>query len=303
VKREQANLGKAPAYAKELLLCKQYLEYREVVVVEFTQGLAAEVFREHAKHVSSRRVNFRLHPRYLHLLEKPKLKGLVYVIEDLHLGQEHIGRLKGFIQGNQHETKVLLMTRPCEHRQGLKQHITIRLSDLEVEDIFRHQTKESITEVIQDKSKKLWEHGFFGSQEEFQRFLLATSLKLPLQYYKKHYGRQCLQFKFRPQLSSLQIIKENEEVLRTLVDISPNKCYLSTKKEQHLEISSSEALKKMEKVVGTAGQLEKIIIGEIYRELVPYCLADKVYIIQEDIQVLPSLVSAIQDRKMHELSC
>ena len=71
----------------------------------------------------------------------------------------------------------------------MKQHMTIRIPELSIDDIFKHQSKEGVLDSRQQNSKKLWENGYFSTAEDYQMFLIRTTLRLPSQYYQKYYSR------------------------------------------------------------------------------------------------------------------
>jgi len=80
----------------------------------------------------------------------------------------------------------------------MKQHVTIKIPELPMDDIFKYQTKEGVLEARQMKSKKLWENGYFTSNEDYQFFLISTAFRLPSQYYQKFYSRQLINTRFKP---------------------------------------------------------------------------------------------------------
>lgn len=114
---------------------------------------------EHSK------IDITLNQRYIDILRINKYSNILYVVNDLHLEQkQNLTFLKVRQQkATTRPSYYLMLTRDSNYRKAMKNCIGFRFSDIEMDEIYRFQTKEGIADTVQLKCKNIWNAGFFAN--------------------------------------------------------------------------------------------------------------------------------------------
>lgn len=194
-----------------------------------------------------------------------------------------------------------MFTQNHSYRRAMKSCVGFKFSDIEMEEIYRFQNKEGIADTVQIKCKNIWNDGYFANEPTFLMFLINVSVKLPSQYFKKFFARQMILTKFCPAFLAIDTIGQNDEMIRRVADVTSTNAYLIEYRGHHQEVTETQINKRIEKLMSSLTFVERIIVKDYYKEIIPYALADKVYIIKEDIPVLPLIITHIHERKYFKI--
>lgn len=132
-------------YQKEVLIAQKYLRYNHHIIVDGNNYCSIRLIQKYICEGKFRILRVVPSQKYLKGLKKSKYTEVAFIVDDIHLAdKEFLTQLKITQEFGGNHMSFLLTTKGDQYREVLKQHVTLKVSDIEAEDIFKFQTKENI---------------------------------------------------------------------------------------------------------------------------------------------------------------